>query len=144
MSHHGPDPGPEGAAAEAGCPHHGGEDLGGVDVADSEGVDGGHSARQVQNQDGPLVCKLFRGNGLERCKIFEYSCVSSSFSGKICNSLHLSKGDEVSEAEAGPGHGVEEDESDAAAGLQQQEDHQRDRGELQQLQQALFIETIPR
>ena len=62
----------------------------------------------------------------------------------ICNSLHLSEGDEVGEAEAGPGHGVEEDEGDAAAGLQQQEDHQRDRGELQQLQQALFIETIPR
>ena len=52
----------------------------------------------------------------------------------ICNSLHLSEGDEVGEAEAGPGQGVEEDEGDAAAGLQQQEDHQRDRGELQQLQ----------
>ena len=61
VSHHGPDPRPEGAAAEAGCPHHGGEDLGGVDVADGEGVDGGHAARQVQNQDGPLVCKLERG-----------------------------------------------------------------------------------
>ena len=60
-----------------------------------------------------------------------------------CNCLHLSEGDEVCEAEAGPGHGVEEDEGDAAAGLQQQEDHQRDRGELQQLQQALFIATIP-
>ena len=48
--------------------------------------------------------------------------------------MHLSEGDEVCEAEAGPGHGVEEDEGDAAAGLQQQEDHQRDRGELQQLQ----------
>ena len=58
VSHHGPDPRPEGAAAEAGCPHHGGEDLGGVDVADGEGVDSGHSARQVQNKDGPLVCKL--------------------------------------------------------------------------------------
>ena len=76
-SHHGPDPRPEGAAAEAGCPHHGGEDLGGVDVADGQGVDGGHAARQVQNQDGPLVRKLDRGNGLERCKIFEYSCVIS-------------------------------------------------------------------
>ena len=58
VSHHGPDPRPEGAAAEAGCPHHGGEDLGGVDVADGEGVDGGHAPGQVQNQDGPLVCKL--------------------------------------------------------------------------------------
>ena len=50
MAHHGADPGPEAAGAEAGRADDGGEDLSAVDVADGQSVDGGDPAQQVQHQ----------------------------------------------------------------------------------------------
>ena len=67
---HGADPGPERAGSEARCPDHGGEHLGGEDVAHGQGVDGGDPAcgqrdrdrgmlifhtEQIEDENGPLV-----------------------------------------------------------------------------------------
>ena len=70
-SHHGADPGPEWAWAQARGPDHGGEHLGGVDVADCQRVDGGDTTwsrrkacdvrknisitDEIENENGPLV-----------------------------------------------------------------------------------------
>ena len=67
-THHGPNSRPEGAGAEASRPHHGGEDLGGVDIADCQGVDGRDPPGQIEDHDGPLVREIVKRNEVRECQ----------------------------------------------------------------------------